>query len=430
MPSFLRSQALFEEAQQYLPGGVNSPVRAFQGVGGTPVFIKRGQGPYLFDEDNQPYVDYVGAWGPMILGHQDPDVKASIQATLENGLAFGTPTQAETTLAKLICSLLPSIQQLRLMNSGTEATMTALRLARGYTQRDLIVKFEGCYHGHSDNLLIKAGSGALTLGQPTSAGVLPDVAKHTHVLPYNDLNALHAAFAQYGNQIAAVIVEPVAANMNCILPHHEFLPALRQACDDYGTLLIFDEVITGFRVALGGAQSLYQIQPDLTTLGKIIGGGLPIGALGGKRAIMQYLAPIGPVYQAGTLSGNPLAVAAGLATLTKLSSSPDFYTTLKDRTVALIDGFKAAAAKYHTPLQMNWTTGLFGLFFTKEANVTSYEAVQQCDVNQFKRFFHGMLAEGIYFAPSAFESAFISIAHNESCIEKTSAAAEKVFSTL
>lgn len=423
-----RSQALFDEAKQYLPGGVNSPVRAFHGVGGTPRFFESAKGAYLFDEDGHAYVDYVGSWGPMILGHQDPSVLQAVRLAIEKGLSFGAPTLAEVSLAKLICETLPHIEMIRMVNSGTEATMTALRLARGYTGRDLIVKFEGCYHGHSDSLLIKAGSGALTLGQPSSAGVPKDIAKCTLNLEYNNIEALYAAFGEFGDKIAAVIVEPIAANMNCVLPSRAFLLALRQVCDNYGAVLIFDEVITGFRVALGGAQSLYQITPDLTTYGKIIGGGMPVGALGGKRAIMEFLAPLGPVYQAGTLSGNPIAMTAGHATLLRLTD-PGFYTTLHTITESLVKGLEKIAKENGIPLHINWMTGLFGLFFTDYA-VNCYDDVMRANVKRFNHFYHGMLSEGIYFGPSAFESGFVSIAHDEACISKTLEAARKVFPTL
>ncbi|MBN9286662.1 MAG: glutamate-1-semialdehyde-2,1-aminomutase [Gammaproteobacteria bacterium 39-13] len=423
-----RSQTLFEEAQRYIPGGVNSPVRAFKGVGGTPVFFNRARGPFLFDEDNQRYIDYVGSWGPMILGHQDPDVLQAIHHALEHGLSYGAPTANEVKLAKFICETLPNIEQIRMVNSGTEATMTALRLARGYTGKDIIVKFEGCYHGHSDSLLIKAGSGALTLGQPSSPGVPADIAKYTLNLEFNNSDAVYSAFAEYGDKIAAVIVEPIAGNMGCVLPERNFLLALRQACDNYGAVLIFDEVISGFRVALGGAQSIYQIKPDLTTFGKIIGGGMPVGALGGKRSIMSHLAPVGPVYQAGTLSGNPIAMTAGLATLSKLTQ-PGFYEQLNKTTESLVTGLKDIANKNNIPVTINWLTGMFTLFFN-ENEVKRFSDVMKSDVERFKRFYHGMLKEGIYFGPSAFESAFVSIMHDKECIDQTLAAAEKVFAGL
>lgn len=423
-----RSQILFEQAKHYIPGGVNSPVRAFNGVGGTPIFFKSAKGAYIFDEDDRQYIDYVGSWGPMILGHQDPDVISSIRHQLELGMSFGAPTGLEVTLAQLICELVPSVEQVRMVNSGTEATMTALRLARGFTGKDIIIKFEGCYHGHSDSLLIKAGSGALTLGQPSSPGVPAALAQYTINLEFNNIDAVHSAFAQYGDKIAAVIVEPVPGNMGCLIPNRNFLVALRQACTNHGAVLIFDEVISGFRVALGGAQSLYQIEPDLTTFGKIIGGGMPVGALGGKKSIMSHLAPVGPVYQAGTLSGNPIAMAAGIATLTKLKQ-PTFYEQLNQATQTLVDGFQDIAARYHIPLQINWLTGMFSLFFNQQ-EVTSFNEVMTSDVDKFKRFYHSMLEQGIYFGPSAFESAFVSIMHDKDCIEKTLKAAESALATM
>ncbi len=423
------SQTLFEEAQRYMPGGVNSPVRSFKGVGGTPLFFSHAQGPYIFDSDNQRYVDYVGSWGPMILGHQDTDVIESVQSSVSKALSFGAPTKIEIELAKCICALMPSIEKVRLVCSGTEATMTALRLARGYTERDLIVKFEGCYHGHSDSLLIKSGSGALTLGQPSSPGVPAGIAQTTLNLEFNSSDAVHAAFAKYGEKIAAVIVEPVAGNMGCVLPTRDFLLTLRQACDNYGAILIFDEVITGFRVALGGAQSLYQVTPDLTTLGKIIGGGMPIGAVGGKKSIMAHLAPEGPVYQAGTLAGNPVACSAGLATLSKLTAE-SFYTKLYQTTETLVTGFTELAKKHEIPLQINWLTGMFTLFFTTDPKVHCFQDVMNSSSEIFKKFYHGMLAQGIYFGPSAYESAFVSIVHDKACIDQTLAAADKVFATL
>lgn len=420
------SEQLFSEALQYIPGGVNSPVRAFKGVGGSPLFIESAKGPYLYDVDDQKYIDYVGSWGPMILGHRDPFVMKAIHEALEKGLSFGAPNPYEIMLAKLICELMPNIEQVRMVNSGTEATMTALRLARGYTKRDLIVKFEGCYHGHSDSLLIKAGSGALTLGQPSSPGVPESVAKHTLNLEYNNIETLHTAFFHHGNRIAAVIVEPIAANMGCVLPNLHFLQALRKYCDEYQSILIFDEVISGFRVAQGGAQALYDIQPDLTTLGKIIGGGLPVGALGGKKAIMQHLAPAGPVYQAGTLSGNPIGMAAGIATLTQLQAA-GFYEKISLLTQMLVDALRTLAKKHELSVCINSAPGLFSLFFTEQPEVTSYQHVMNCSVNHFKLFYHSMLSDGIYLAPSAFESAFVSIAHTSECLEHTLYAAEKAF---
>lgn len=423
-----RSEILFELAKQYIPGGVNSPVRAFNGVGGTPLFIKRGKGAHIFDEDNNAYIDFVGSWGPMILGHNHPDVVTAIQNALEYGTSFGAPTESEIILAKMICDAIPSIEMVRMVNSGTEATMTALRLARGYTGRDLIIKFEGCYHGHNDSLLIKAGSGALTLGHPSSPGVPADTAKHTLNLQFNDAEELKRAFKEYENKIAAVILEPIPANMNCVLPKRDFLVTLRELCSQQNTVLIFDEVITGFRVGLEGAQGLYQITPDLTTYGKIIGGGLPVGALGGKKAIMAHLAPLGKVYQAGTLSGNPLAMAAGIATLKKLQE-PNFYPKLTQMTEILVNGFNELAQKHRLALQINWITGMFGLFFNQNP-VNNFADVMKSSVDQFKQFYHGMLAKGIYFGPSAFEAAFVSSAMDKECIAKTLDAADKVFSTM
>lgn len=422
------SETLFAEAQQYIPGGVNSPVRAFNGVGGTPIFFDRASGPYLFDEDNRRYIDYVGSWGPMILGHQDKDVIQAVQAAAEKALSFGAPTKAEVNLAKLVCELVPSVEQVRMVSSGTEATMTALRLARGFTGKHIIVKFEGCYHGHSDSLLIKAGSGALTLGHPSSPGVPPDVAKYTLNLEYNNSQSVIDAFKEWGPKIAAIIVEPVAGNMGCVLPHRDFLMTLRQVCDQYGALLIFDEVMTGFRVSLQGAQGVYQITPDLTTFGKIIGGGMPVGAIGGPTRIMSHLAPVGPVYQAGTLSGNPIAMAAGFATLTKLKR-PGFYQELQQITESLANGLEQLCEKHRIPARINWITGMFSLFFS-QGPVDTFKEVMQCDVEKFKRFYHGMLAEGIYLAPSAFESGFTSITHDKQCIDETLRAADKVLAKI
>ena len=423
-----RSEHLFAEAQQHIPGGVNSPVRAFRGVGGTPIFFKRGAGAWLYDEDNHRYIDYVGSWGPMIAGHAHPAVVRAVQDAAANGLSFGAPTAIETVMARRIQELVPSMELVRMCNSGTEATMSAIRLARGCTGRDKIVKFEGCYHGHSDSLLVKAGSGALTLGVPTSPGVPAALAAQTVTLTYNDLGQVQQAFAELGADIAGVIVEPVAGNMNCIPPAPGFLHGLRELCDQYGSVLIFDEVMTGFRVAPGGAQELYQVKPDLTTLGKIIGGGMPVGAFGGRRTIMERLAPLGPIYQAGTLSGNPVAMAAGLATL-DLIAAPGFHADLAAKTQRLCDGLVAAAREAGIPLTANHVGGMFGIFFTSET-VTSYAQAVACDVERFKAFFHGMLAEGVYLAPSAFEAGFMSSAHSEEDIEATLAAARKVFARI
>ena len=421
--------SLFSDANRYIPGGVNSPVRAFRSVGGEPVFIERAKGPHIFGHDGRQYIDYVGSWGPMILGHAHPDVIRAVQERAALGLSFGAPTQIETLLAQKICQMVPSIELVRMVSSGTEATMSAIRLARGYTGRDKIVKFEGCYHGHSDSLLVKAGSGALTLGVPTSPGVPKELAAHTITLAYNDIAQVQQLFSDMGAQIACVIVEPIAGNMNCVLPVPGFLEALRSVCDQHGSVLIFDEVMTGFRVAAGCAQALYGIKPDLTTLGKIVGGGMPVGAFGGRRDIMERIAPLGPVYQAGTLSGNPVAMAAGLVTLEHLSV-PGFHQRLADKTTQLVDGLVHAAKTSSVPFSTNAVCGMFGLFFTDKTPVRYFREVMVCDVERFKRFFHGMLEHGIYLAPSAFEAGFISIAHEESDIEQTIAAARAVFAKL
>jgi glutamate-1-semialdehyde 2,1-aminomutase len=424
-----RSHDLFVEAQRYIPGGVNSPVRAFRGVGGEPVFFKRGAGAYLYDEDDRRYIDYVGSWGPMIAGHAHPEIVRAVRETAIDGLSFGAPTALETQLAKKIREIVPSMELVRMCNSGTEATMSAIRLARGYTGRNRIVKFEGCYHGHSDSLLVRAGSGALTLGVPNSPGVPPELANQTLTLTYNDPDVVGKTFQILGEQIACVIVEPVAGNMNCIPPVPGFLEALRHTCDDYGSVLIFDEVMTGFRVGLGGAQERYGVMPDLTTLGKVIGGGMPVGAFGGRREIMEQLAPLGPVYQAGTLSGNPVAMAAGLATLA-LVSKPGFFQALEAKTRGFTDAMVASARDAGVPLSANQAGGMFGLFFTQDSLVTHYAQATNCDSERFKAFFHGMLKQGIYLAPSAFEAGFMSSAHSEEDIEETVAAAERVFAKL
>jgi glutamate-1-semialdehyde 2,1-aminomutase len=426
--------SLFTDASRYIPGGVNSPVRAFRAVGGEPVFIERASGPFVFASDGRQYIDYVGSWGPMILGHADPHVIRVVQERAALGLSFGAPTQIETQLAQRICELMPSIELVRMVSSGTEATMSAIRLARGFTGRSKIVKFEGCYHGHSDSLLVKAGSGALTLGVPTSPGVPPELAAHTLTLAYNDIAQVQQTFADIGRDIACIIVEPVAGNMNCVPPVPGFLEALRAVCSQHGSVLIFDEVMTGFRVALGGAQALYGVRPDLTTLGKIVGGGMPVGAFGGRRDIMEHIAPLGPVYQAGTLSGNPVAMAAGLATLEGISS-PGFHERLGARTTQLIEGLKQAARAANVPFAANHVCGMFGLFFTDKTftdktPVRYFREVMACDVERFKRFFHGMLEEGIYLAPSAFEAGFVSSAHSEAQIDATIAAAHRVFARL
>lgn len=423
-----RSETLFAEAQNYIPGGVNSPVRAFRGVGGSPIFFKRGAGAYLYDEDDRCYTDYVGSWGPMIAGHAHPAIVRAVQAAAVNGLSFGAPTEIETIMARKIQQLMPSMERVRMCNSGTEATMSAIRLARGFTGRDLIIKFEGCYHGHSDSLLIKAGSGALTLGVPSSPGVPAALAACTVTLRFNDLKQVQNAFVELDGQIAAIIVEPVAGNMNCIPPAPGFLQGLRELCDQYGSVLIFDEVMTGFRVAAGGAQALYNVMPDLTTLGKIIGGGMPVGAFGGRLGIMEKLAPLGPIYQAGTLSGNPVAMAAGLATL-ELVSAPGFHADLAAKTQRLCNGLAAAARDAGIALTTNSVGGMFGFFFSRET-VTTYTQAIDCDIERFKAFFHGMLAEGVYLAPSAFEAGFMSAAHSEDDIDATINAARRVFAQI
>lgn len=422
----LRNQQLFELSQRYIPGGVNSPVRAFKSVGGEPVFFQRGEGAYFWDADGKPYVDYVGSWGPLILGHAHPDVVKAVQVAAQNGLTFGAPTEAELEIAQLICQLLPSIEQVRLVSSGTEAGMSVIRLARGFTGRSKIIKFEGCYHGHDDSLLVKAGSGALTFGNPSSAGVPAETANHTIVLDYNDIAGVEQAFNQWGKEIAAVIVEPVAGNMNLIAPKTEFLQKLRALCTQNGSVLIFDEVMTGFRVGLTCAQGLYKITPDLTALGKVIGGGMPMAAFGGRRDIMQCLAPLGPVYQAGTLSGNPVAVAAGLATL-KLIQAPNFYQNLSATTHQLVEGLTASAKKYRIDFCAQSVGGMFGIYFSRTIP-TSFTEVMQCDKAAFNRFFHAMIQEGVYFAPSAFEAGFVSSMHGDTELNKTFDAADKIFS--
>jgi glutamate-1-semialdehyde 2,1-aminomutase len=423
-----RNQELFARAQRTIPAGVNSPVRAFRSVGGTPRFFARGEGAYLWDADGKRYVDYVGSWGPAILGHAHPDVVRAVQETARNGLSFGAPTEAEIEMAETLCALLPSIELVRLVSSGTEATMSALRLARGHTGRSKIVKFEGCYHGHGDSLLVKAGSGALTFGQPSSAGVPPAIAGETLVLSYNDLEGVERAFKEHPDEIAGVIVEPVAGNMNLIAPKPGFLAGLRKLCDRYGAVLIFDEVMTGFRVHLRGAQGLYGVIPDLTTLGKVIGGGMPVGAFGGRREIMHKIAPLGPVYQAGTLSGNPVAVAAGLATL-KLVQAPGFYERLGERTRALTDGLIGAAAKAGVAFSAQSIGGMFGIYFARDVP-QSYAAVMASDKEAFNRFFHRMLDAGIYLAPSAFEAGFVSAAHTAADIQETIRLADQAFRPL
>jgi len=419
----MSNTSLFDQAQKSIPGGVNSPVRAFKGVGGDPIFIDHAKGAYIVDTNGKQYIDYVGSWGPMVLGHSHPDVVNAVKTAAEKGLSFGAPTIIETRMAEKVRELVPSIEKVRMVSSGTEATMSAIRLARGFTGRDNIIKFEGCYHGHSDSLLVKAGSGALTFGVPSSPGVPASLADHTLTLPYNDADAVTQLLKKNGDSIACIIVEPVAGNMNCIPPEEGFLETLRNLCDKYSIVLIFDEVMSGFRVALGGAQERYGVKPDLTTLGKVIGGGMPVGAFGGRADIMAQLAPEGPVYQAGTLSGNPLAMAAGLSTL-ELVSQPDFYSQLEQRTRQLLDGLKQIASDANIPFSCNQVGGMFGLFFSEEQNISRFDQVMNCDQDRFKQFFHLMLEQGIYLAPSAFEAGFVSAAHTEQDIKQTLAAAK------
>ncbi|MGY8818486.1 MAG: glutamate-1-semialdehyde 2,1-aminomutase [Pseudomonadales bacterium] len=424
-----RSETLFASAQNRIPGGVNSPVRAFRSVGGTPLFFKHAEGAYVTDEDDNRYVDYVGSWGPMILGHSHPDVLDAVRNQLQHGLSYGAPTAMETEMAELVCSLVPSMEMMRMVSSGTEATMSAIRLARGYTGRDSIIKFEGCYHGHSDSLLVKAGSGALTQGVPSSAGVPAAFAKHTLTLPFNDLAAVEQMLAEVGSEVACIIVEPVAGNMNCVPPAPGYLLGLREQCDKHGVVLIFDEVMTGFRVALGGAQAHYGVTPDLTTFGKIIGGGMPVGCFGGKRAIMERIAPLGPVYQAGTLSGNPLAMAAGLTTL-KLINRPGFHEELTAYTTRMLQGLKERAEAAGIPFVTTQVGGMFGLYFSEADNIVTFDDVMTSDAERFKRFFHLMLEGGVYLAPSAFEAGFTSIAHGDKELQITLDAAEHAFAQL
>ncbi|MCQ8128737.1 glutamate-1-semialdehyde 2,1-aminomutase [Methylomonas rivi] len=420
---------LFSQAKKFIPGGVNSPVRSFSGVGGTPVYFDRAQDAYVYDSENKRYIDYVGSWGPMILGHAHPQVIDAVKLSAEKGLSFGAPTEIETRMAEKVCQLLPAVEMVRMVSSGTEATMSAIRLARGFTGRDKIVKFEGCYHGHSDALLVKAGSGALTFGVPSSPGVPASVAADTITLTYNDSDGVRALFAELGEKIACIIVEPVAGNMNCIPPAAGFLETLREVCDRHGSVLIFDEVMTGFRVDLHGAQGLYKVKPDLTTLGKIIGGGMPVGAFGGSRKIMEHLAPLGPVYQAGTLSGNPVAMAAGLKTL-ELIGAPGFHDKLTRQTAQLLTGLQQRADQAGIAFTTNQVGGMFGLFFSEEKTISRFAQVMQCNQDRFKRFFHGMLEQGVYLAPSAFEAGFVSAAHSDADIQATLDAASAVFNTL
>lgn len=425
----MTESSAFQKAQTFIPGGVNSPVRAFKAVGGDPIFIDRAKGPYIWDINDKRYVDYVLSWGPMILGHADDDVLASVAEKMTKGLSFGAPTEIETELAATVCGIMPHMDKVRFVSSGTEATMSAIRLARGYTGRDKIIKFEGCYHGHSDSLLIKAGSGALTLGVPSSPGVPDCLAEHTVTLTYNNIEQVKEAFAEIGNQIACIIVEPIAGNMNCIPPVPGFLEALRECCDQHDSVLIFDEVMTGFRIGLTGAQGYYNIQPDITTLGKVIGGGMPVGAFGGKEAIMDYVAPVGPVYQAGTLSGNPVAMAAGLTTLTKIQRD-GFYNELFEKTESLTTGLRAIAKEAGIPFTTNHVGSMWGCFFTEEETVTQYGQVMNGNTERFNKFFHGMLNEGVYLAPACYEAGFMSIAHTQSDLDYTFEAARKVFKSL
>ncbi len=429
MSSLSHSKALFARAQDSIPGGVNSPVRAFNGVGGDPVFFTRGEGPFLYDADNNEYIDYVGSWGPAITGHANAEIIAAVKAQMDNGLSFGAPTEIEIDVAEKVKALIPSIDLVRMVSSGTEATMSAIRLARGYTGRDKLVKFEGCYHGHADSLLVKAGSGMLTMVDPTSPGVPAALAAETIALVHNDIASVTAAFKEFGDQVACIIVEPVAGNMNCIPPEPGFLEGLRAICDEYGCVLIFDEVMTGFRVSLSGAQGYYGVQPDLTTLGKVIGGGMPVGAFGGKREIMECIAPLGPVYQAGTLSGNPLAMAAGLTMLEQVSRE-GFHEQLSALAQRLMTGFEVEAKKAGIALTTNQVGGMFGFFFSEEKKISRFAQVSECNIERFQRLYHLMLEENIYLAPSAYEAGFISIQHTEALVDKTIAAAGRAFSKL
>ena len=424
-----RSEELFAQAQVHIPGGVNSPVRAFRAVGGTPIFFERAQGAYAWDADGNRYIDYVQSWGPMVLGHAHPEVINAVIETAKFGLSFGAPTERETTLANKLCALMPNMEMVRFVSSGTEATMSAIRLARAFTQRDNIVKFEGCYHGHSDSLLIKAGSGALTMGVPSSPGVPAVLADHTITLDYNNSQQVHDYFAAHGDKVACIIVEPVVGNMNCVPPVDGFLETLREVCDQSGALLVLDEVMTGFRVSHTGAQGYYNIKADITTLGKVIGGGMPVGAFGGRRDVMQMIAPSGPVYQAGTLSGNPVAMAAGLKTL-ELLETPDFYKNLSARTTQLVEGLQKLADEAGIPFTTNHVGSMFGFFFTSEPKVTNFKQVMACDIPRFNKFFHGMLKRGVYLAPASYEAGFMSGAHTDEDIQATLQAAKEVFAEL
>lgn len=423
------SSILYQKAQQFIPGGVNSPVRAFNGVGGEPIFIARADGAYLYDEDDNAYIDYVGSWGPMICGHSNPEIISAVKQACDNGLSFGAPTALEVELAERICNIMPNMDKVRMTCSGTEATMSAIRLARGYTKRDNFIKFEGCYHGHADSLLVKAGSGALTMGVPTSPGVPASLAEHTITLEYNNAALVEEYMSQHGDTIACIIVEPVAGNMNCIPPNEGFLQTLREQCTKHGAVLILDEVMTGFRVSLTGAQGYYGIEADLTTLGKVIGGGMPVGAFGGKKDIMDYIAPTGPVYQAGTLSGNPIAMTAGLKNL-DIISQPNFYEDLTAKVDFLVDGILAAAKKHNIALTANKVGAMFGLFFTDQAKVENFEQATQCNIEQFQQFFKLMLDSGVNLAPSAYEAGFVSSAHTQEILQQTIDKAEQAFSQM
>ncbi|WP_338454732.1 glutamate-1-semialdehyde 2,1-aminomutase [uncultured Alteromonas sp.] len=424
-----KSEVLFTRAQKTIPGGVNSPVRAFKAVGGTPRFITKADGPYMWDADGKQYIDYVQSWGPMVLGHNNPQIRQAVIDASEFGLSFGAPTEAEIIMAETVSKLVPSMEMVRMVNSGTEATMSAIRLSRGYTGRNKIVKFEGCYHGHADSLLVKAGSGALTMGVPSSPGVPANVAEHTLTVEYNSIESVKNVFKAHGNDIACIIVEPVAGNMNCIPPVEGFLEGLRDVCDEYGSLLIFDEVMTGFRVSRGGAQERYGIKPDLTCLGKVIGGGMPVGCFGGRRDILTHIAPTGPVYQAGTLSGNPVAMAAGLAAMEQIQEE-GLYEGIFENTQALADGMQALANKHGIKLSTNVAGSMFGIFFTDIERVTNYQQAINCNTEQFNKFYHGMLEQGVYLAPASYEAGFVSKAHDKDIIAKTLEAADKVFAML